>query len=159
MPHVPFAALLDYLRRILHRANGRESTNHTAAARYDHNSSSRTFELDQRLADQLQDMAQQIQRPPDELANELLQGALRQHQASGDLFQRWRALSEREKQIAALVCLKYTNRQIATCLNISPETVKTHLRNVLVKFDLPGRSELRLALADWDFSAWDRPEC
>ncbi len=67
---------------------------------------------------------------------------------------RWEALSPREQQVAALVCLGFTNRQIADHLVLSHETVKTHVRNVLYKFDLRSKAELRQALADWDFSAW-----
>jgi DNA-binding CsgD family transcriptional regulator len=50
--------------------------------------------------------------------------------------------------------LNFTNRQIAARLQITPETVKTHVRNVLHKFDLHSKAELRRSLADWDFSAW-----
>ncbi|MGW8250801.1 MAG: LuxR C-terminal-related transcriptional regulator, partial [Anaerolineales bacterium] len=39
-------------------------------------------------------------------------------------------------------------------LMISPETVKTHIRNVLSKFKLHSKHELRENLIDWDFSAW-----
>jgi DNA-binding CsgD family transcriptional regulator len=67
---------------------------------------------------------------------------------------RWYSLSPREQQVAALICLNYTSRQIAARLRISPETVKTHTRNLLSKFDLRTRVELRELLADWDFSAW-----
>ena len=68
---------------------------------------------------------------------------------------RWRMLSPREQQVAALICLNYTGRQIAARLKISPETVKTHTRNLLNKFGLRTRTELRQVLADWDFSAWE----
>jgi len=34
-------------------------------------------------------------------------------------------------------------------------TVKTHMANVLRKFDLHSKIELRMALSDWDFSAWE----
>jgi DNA-binding NarL/FixJ family response regulator len=44
---------------------------------------------------------------------------------------------------------------MATRLVLSQETVKTHVRNVLQKFKLRNRSELRYALADWDFGAWE----
>ncbi len=57
--------------------------------------------------------------------------------------------------MAALLCLNYTNRQVAARLGLSPETVKTHTRNLLAKFQLRTRAELRRALADWDFSAWE----
>ena len=57
--------------------------------------------------------------------------------------------------MGALVCLGYTNRQIAARLVISVETVKSHIRNILYKFNLHSKRELGLLLGDWDFSAWD----
>ena len=80
---------------------------------------------------------------------------LAQQSEQGELWQRWQSLSPREQDVAALACLGYTNRQIGAFLSISPETVKTHLRNALVKFNLRTRSELHMLLKDWDFSAWD----
>jgi DNA-binding CsgD family transcriptional regulator len=56
--------------------------------------------------------------------------------------------------VAALTCLGYTNRQMAARLSLSPETIKTHVRNVLFKFGLNRKTDLRQALANWDFSAW-----
>jgi DNA-binding CsgD family transcriptional regulator len=53
--------------------------------------------------------------------------------------------------------LNYTNRQIAACLQISPWTVTTHTRNVLSRFNLHTKKELRRALASWDFTAWQDP--
>ena len=78
-----------------------------------------------------------------------------QRRAADDHLQHWQQLSPRERDIAALTCLGYTNRQIAGRLYISPETVKTHMRNLLQKFDVRSKSELRRLLADWDFSAWE----
>ena len=72
-------------------------------------------------------------------------------------WKRWQTLTPREQQVAALVCLNHTSRQIAALLVISPETVKTHVGNLLRKFGLPTRQELRQALAGWDFSEWKHP--
>ena len=47
-----------------------------------------------------------------------------------------------------------TNRQIAARLSLSPETIKTHVRNVLFKFGVNSKAELRHILANWDFSGW-----
>jgi len=113
-----------------------------------------TFEVDTSLIQSLQELAHQEQRPEDEIAAELLNFALAHRDAAEEYLQRWRVLSPREQQVAALVCLGYTNRQIATKLVISPETVKTHVRNLLIKLGLESRDELRHTLADWDFSAW-----
>ena len=41
-------------------------------------------------------------------------------------------------------------------LSISPDTVKFHLHNVLLKYEVKSRSQLQQLLEDWDFSRWDR---
>lgn len=116
-----------------------------------------TFELDQALVQSLQELSEQEQRPAQALVSDLLSFALEQRHAADENLARWRSLSPREQQVAALACLNYTNRQIAARLVISPETVKTHMRNLLRKFDLHSKVELRQALAEWDFNAWDQP--
>jgi DNA-binding CsgD family transcriptional regulator len=116
----------------------------------------RSFDLDQELIQALQMLAEQEQRPAEDLAFDLLAFAIDQKHASQVLVQRWRTLSLRQQQVAALACLNLTNRQIAARLMISPETVKTHLRNALYKFEVHSKIELRLLLSDWDFSAWDK---
>ncbi|UCD99295.1 MAG: helix-turn-helix transcriptional regulator [Chloroflexota bacterium] len=117
-------------------------------------SSRLTFHADEDLLQSLQILAEHEQRRTTEVASELLSSALAQRQAEDGLVARWRFLSPREQQVAALACLNFTNRQIAARLMITPETAKTHVRNVLRKFDLHSKAELRRALADWDFSAW-----
>jgi DNA-binding CsgD family transcriptional regulator len=67
----------------------------------------------------------------------------------------WKRLSEREQTVTALICMQYTNQQIAERLSISPHTVKSHVRNISHKFGLTTKADLRQALANWDFSAWD----
>jgi DNA-binding NarL/FixJ family response regulator len=89
-----------------------------------------------------------------ETAQELLKNALLERQVAEVHLGHWRALTPRQQQIAALACLNFTNRQIAARLNLSPQTVKAHMRNLLHRFDLHSKSELRQALEDWDFSAW-----
>ncbi len=113
-----------------------------------------TFDMDQALIQSLQTLADQEARAADEVAADLLTFALAQRRAADENLDRWHSLTPREQQVAALACLNYTNRQIASHLVISPETVKTHMRNVLRKFDLHSKAELRQILADWDFSAW-----
>lgn len=115
----------------------------------------RTYTFEGDLVKSLEDLAEQEQRPEDEVAADLLAFALAQRDAVESYYERWQELSPREQQIAALSCLNYTNRQIAARLKISPETVKTHVRNMLGKFGLHSKAELRQALADWDFSAWE----
>ena len=120
-------------------------------------SSKRTFHFDERLIESLQDLAQREQRSTEELAASLLTQAIQQRQAVDARQQDWWSLSPREQEVAVLVCLNYTNRQIASLLSISPETVKSHVRNVLYKFNLHNKQELKQALEEWDFSAWTSP--
>jgi DNA-binding CsgD family transcriptional regulator len=116
-----------------------------------------TFEVDQRLIRSLQELAEREQRPRDQVAADLLGYAMAQRRQAEKKLERWQGLSPREQEIAALTCLGYTNRQIAARLRISPETVKTHNRNVLRKLGVGSKIELRRLLADWDFSAWETP--
>ncbi len=48
-----------------------------------------------------------------------------------DVAQRWTMLSQREQEVAVLICLGLTNREIAEKLFISPDTVKSHIKNIL----------------------------
>jgi DNA-binding CsgD family transcriptional regulator len=102
----------------------------------------------------LRDLAIRERRPEDEIAADLLNLAIARRQAAEANLHRWEELTPREQEVSALACLNLTNVEIAECLFISPETVKTHVRNVLYKFNLRRKTELRQMMADWDFSAW-----
>lgn len=119
-------------------------------------SAPRKYKLSESMQVTLTTLSQHDGRPEDDLIQDLLAAGLTHYYSSDELWKRWETLSPRERDVAALVCLSYTNKQIGVILSISPETVKTHLRNVLIKFNLSSRSELRLSLHDWDFSAWDK---
>jgi DNA-binding CsgD family transcriptional regulator len=56
------------------------------------------------------------------------------------------ALTVREREIAALVCDRQTNRQIAGELFLSEKTVETHLRNIFVKLRVGSRVEVARAV-------------
>jgi DNA-binding CsgD family transcriptional regulator len=99
-------------------------------------------------------LAERESRPIEQIAAELLSQALARRQAAEASLPRWESLSPREQQVAALVCLHLTDLEIASYLGISPETVKSHVQGIFTKFNLHRRSELRLVLADWDFSEW-----
>lgn len=116
-----------------------------------------TYELDLPLAQALKDLAARDQCSPDDLAADLLADALARREQADSCLAHWRELSLREREVAALTCLNYTNRQIAARLHIAPDTVKTHVRNVLLKFGISSKAALRQQLADWDFSAWEKP--
>jgi DNA-binding CsgD family transcriptional regulator len=118
----------------------------------------RVFSLDATLLRSVQDLAELEQRPEEEITAELVAYALARRVANVSSLADWEALSPREQQVAALACLGYTNRQIASRLILSPDTVKSHMRSILHKFNIHSKSQLRQALADWDFSAWDNDE-
>lgn len=109
--------------------------------------------LDSSLYDLLQDMAVAEQLSPDDVATGLLQRALGRYQDEEECLRRWRTLSPREQQVAVLVCTDHTNEQIASQLGVTRSTVKAHVSNILRKFGLRSRADLRLALAGWDFDA------
>lgn len=111
----------------------------------------RNLALDVNTLRSLEFLAGQEKRSPEEIANQFLGDAFHSHQAQVDNWSRWMSLSPREQEIAALICLNYTTRQIAARLQISPETVKTHVERVLVKFGVTDRSMLRVVLNGWDF--------
>ena len=93
-------------------------------------------------------------RPEHELIPDHLAASLDPYKSVDELWLKWESLSPREQDVAALSCLGLTNRQIAARLSLSPETIKTHVRNILVKFGINSKAELRHILAGWDFSAW-----
>jgi DNA-binding CsgD family transcriptional regulator len=118
-------------------------------------SAPRKYMVSESMQVTLTTLAQHDGRPEDDLIQDLLAAGLTQYYSSDVLLEQWETLSPRERDVAALACLGYTNKEIGRRLSISPETVKTHLRNVLIKFNLHTRSELKLSLQRWDFSAWE----
>ncbi|QBY55385.1 LuxR C-terminal-related transcriptional regulator [Cupriavidus oxalaticus] len=58
------------------------------------------------------------------------------------------ALSEREREILELVAQAMPNKKIARALNITPETVKWHLKNAFSKLGVNGRDEAAERLRD-----------
>jgi len=113
-----------------------------------------TYEINESLQVTLTTLARHEGRPEHELIPDLLAAGLNQYRAVDELWPKWESLSPREQDVAALTCLGCTNRQIAARLSLSPETIKTHVRNVLYKFDVNSKAELRHILAGWDFSGW-----
>lgn len=112
------------------------------------------IKLDERLCLALSRLAEEEEQPLNEVGKKMLAFALRHHQQAAQNLELWESLTPREKEVTALACLSYTNKEIADQLVISPATVKTHLRNAKRKFGLRSKLELRKALSDWDFSQW-----
>ena len=111
--------------------------------------------IEKPLLDELHDLARQERRTYEAVAADLLSSALDQRRYSAIRFDLWQNLTPREQQVAALICLNYSNAQIAARLSISITTVSTHVRNILTKMGLHSKVELRQLFSDLDFSAWE----
>ena len=59
------------------------------------------------------------------------------YQSADDLF---RALTNRQRQVAKLIAMGLSNKAIARELGISVATVKDHVHAVLVQLELPSRA-------------------
>jgi DNA-binding NarL/FixJ family response regulator len=70
---------------------------------------------------------------------------------SFELYDKWLALSPRERQVTYLTCLGYKNEQIAFQMGVSVGTVKSYLKHVFLKMDVPSKTELRLKFHGFDF--------
>lgn len=53
----------------------------------------------------------------------------------------WALLSEREKELLPLLAQGYTNEEIASLLNVSTNTIKTHLKNLFNKLQVSNRTQ------------------
>ena len=110
--------------------------------------------LDQSLSLALARLAEEEEQSLNAVGQKMLNFALQHRQEATKNLKTWKSLTPREKEITALACLSFTNKEIADQLIISPATVKTHLRNAKRKFGLRSKLELRKILSDWDFSQW-----
>jgi DNA-binding CsgD family transcriptional regulator len=118
------------------------------------NHSLRTYRLSEPLQLKLTSLATREQRTEEELAEEIFASGLNQFQQSSGLWEIWRSLTPREQPVVALTCLGYSNKEIGLRMFISSQTVKYHLHNILLKYDLKSRTQLQQILKEWDFSAW-----
>ncbi len=117
-------------------------------------SAPRKYQVSESMQVTLTTLAQYEGRPEDELIQDLVAAGLTQYYESEDLWRKWRSLTPREQDVAALACLGFTNREIAARLHIAPDTVKSRLHNAMRKFNIHKRTDLRVMLSGWDFSAW-----
>ncbi len=51
-------------------------------------------------------------------------------------------LSQKEQEVVSQLCKGLTNEQIAAKLNLSVNTIKTHLKHIYKKYRVHSRSEL-----------------
>jgi DNA-binding CsgD family transcriptional regulator len=103
-------------------------------------------------------LAEREGRTLDEIAADLIATALAHRTFVEETYLRWIALTPREQQIAALICLNYSNRQVSDLLGITQDTVRSHQRKIFSKFHLHTKVGLRRVLSPsngWDFIAWE----
>jgi RNA polymerase sigma factor (sigma-70 family) len=77
------------------------------------------------------------------IANTLLEDYMRQLQQRG-LQDSYDLLTDREKEILQLLAEGKSNKEIATMLNISPNTVETHRTRLMQKLNLHSSAEIVL---------------
>jgi len=114
----------------------------------------RVFKLRSDLHTTLSTLAEHTGQPEDELAEAVFASGLDYYYSQDTFWKVWENLTPRERDVTALTCLGHTNRQMASALGISSETVKTHVANALRKFNLHSKADLRVVLANWDFTPW-----
>lgn len=94
--------------------------------------------------------AEFLEKPvDDEALLEAVQNAVRQHVASRERLagdraarERYAQLSEREKEVAALIVQGLTNKEIARALALSPRTVETHRANLFAKLQAESLAQM-----------------
>lgn len=78
--------------------------------------------------------------------NDIQTGKQEGYEKNYEQFLKWVAeygLSEREKEVAWLICRGFTNRQIAEELFVAETTVKKHVTHIYEKCRVSGRKELK----------------
>jgi DNA-binding CsgD family transcriptional regulator len=68
---------------------------------------------------------------------------------AGSALQRVTALTRQERAVSALVSEGLTNREVASRLFISTNTVETHLRHIFAKLGVRSRTELSRKITDF----------
>jgi len=100
----------------------------------------------------LKDTAAQENRLSKTQHNNILAGGRRSTDKDAlGLYHLWDSLSAREKDVAILVCRKFTNEQIAQWTKLSISTVKSYLQHVFFKLNVRSKIELYLKFGDLDF--------
>jgi DNA-binding CsgD family transcriptional regulator len=112
--------------------------------------------LSRKLRREIETLAQKRGRPVGEVTYELLLTSLEQQLHETGCHPAWETLTRRERDIAALTALGYSNQQIADRLILSIETVRTHLRSVLRKYGVHSKKDLRAALGAQDFAMMEK---
>jgi DNA-binding NarL/FixJ family response regulator len=131
--------LLDHLRNLF-KSNDEEEM--------------RVYSQDERLLLTLKNTAEQDGRPPEEVLDEMVKLHDERSSKLKIIEEQWEALSNREQEVTALICLGYNRNQIAKMLDIAPGTVKTHYESIFKKFDVHTSKHLERLLQGWDMLGW-----
>jgi DNA-binding CsgD family transcriptional regulator len=115
----------------------------------------RAYRLDLNISEILEHTARKQARDPEEVAAGFLNEGLTRLQQNQLSFAYWSLLTPREKEVIALVCLGYLDKEIAGMLGISYSTVKKHVDHAMSKAGARQRGHIQWLLSDWDFNAYD----
>lgn len=121
------------------------------------NSGPRKYEIAEALQVSITTLANHEGRPEHELLPDILAAGLTQYSTNDKIWKKWESLTPREQEVTALVCLGFTNGQMAVRMGVTEAGVKFHLGNVYSKFKVKSRAKLRQKLTGWDFSGWVKP--
>ena len=113
-----------------------------------------SYTLDDPVHLRLTELAAQENRTLEQVTADVLAAGLIHYQIDDDLHQRWDSLTQREREVIALICLGYKRNQIAEILGITPGTVKSHVESIFEKFNVHTSRHLSDLLKDWNFSQW-----
>lgn len=113
----------------------------------------RFFLADERVAVRVRRMAASQHRQEQDVYDDIIAAGMKAVEDKDRYAAIWDALSPREQQVTALICLGYHSDEMAGILGVSYETIRSHCKHVYAKFGL-NRRELRLALKDWHFQDW-----
>jgi len=114
----------------------------------------RKYELTESLQVILPELAEREGRSELDFTSDLLAAGLNEYYSRKKLLPKWASLSAREKDVARLIYKGLTNDQIAKHLFLSRDTIKTHVRNILRKFSVKSKAELRHILGVMRFFHW-----
>ncbi|MEM9776019.1 MAG: helix-turn-helix transcriptional regulator [Chloroflexota bacterium] len=106
--------------------------------------------------EKIRHLAHQEGKAEDEMVVELLQRGLEQKQATHLSAVLLNELTNRELEVAALVCWGLSTPEIADRLFITTSTARTHISRILVKLRVKHPAQVRELLSWWDFSEWVR---
>lgn len=115
----------------------------------------RLLVVNEETARSLDKLTEIKQSSTDEVLWELLETAIRGNEMDTYAVERWQKLSGQEKRVTALICAGLTTDQIAAQLGIAPTTVKSHIKNIFVKYQVHDRQMLREMLSSYDLKPFE----